>query len=208
MGPELIELEIDAMATSEPMHKTALQSDDSSQKSILIVDDNADMRELLYNQLSEQYHCLQAENGQVGTELAREQLPDLVISDVMMPVMDGYQLTEKLKSDPLTSHIPIILLTAKGSMESRIKGLQLLVDDYLAKPFNIEELQLRIHNILTIRDIVRKRFGQAMDSIDTLKAGNKASQVYYSVGFASHSYFSRCFKAKFGQTPSEYQKGL
>lgn len=255
--------------------------DENHKKLILIIDDNADMRDLLHDQLSPQYHCLCGENGQVGLLIAREQLPDLVISDVMMPVMDGYELTGQLKNDPLTSHIPVILLTAKGSVESRIKGLQLLVDDYLAKPFNIEELKLRIYNILTIRDILAQRFSQAVDApqpkqqleklhltaveqkffdqlsqqLEThytdaelnakmlsellfinekqlqrkLKAllgigfsewvrnfrlnkasellleGHRASQIYYEVGFSSHSYFSSCFKAKFGVTPKKYQ---
>ena len=184
----------------------------------------------------------------------------------------------------MTNHIPVILLTAKGSMEARLKGLQLLVDDYLAKPFNIEELMLRVNNILTIRDIVKQRYRQVIDEVDPqhkmeslsvtpleqsfihrvneqlsaqyqdcefsakalskalgvserqlqrklkaqfdlgfpellrnyrlnqaiemLKLGQRVSQIYYEVGFSSHSYFSSCFKAKFGKTPKTYQQEL
>ncbi len=282
---ERLDLEIDSIMTEQATIDNQQASEavdkNNQQKSILLIDDNTDMRQLLNDQLSLDYLCFQAANGKTGLATAREQLPDLIISDVMMPVMDGYELAQALKADELTSHIPIILLTAKGSTESRIKGLQLLIDDYLAKPFNLEELSLRIRNIMTIRDIVRKRAGQAIDTIqqgksenlglnaveqgflarvnqqldkhyadiefnasslsehlslserqlqrkikalfdvsipemvrnyrlnkavERLNGGQRASQVYFSVGFSSHSYFSSCFKAKFGQTPSEYQK--
>lgn len=133
-------------------------------KSILIIDDNADMRQMLCGQLNSQYVCLVAENGQAGMKLAKEQIPDLIIADVMMPLMDGYQLAEKLKADEMTSHIPIIMLTAKGGLQSRLRGLSLLVDDYLAKPFNLGELVLRIQRLLAIRDIISKRAGQQVAS--------------------------------------------
>ena len=254
------------------------------QKSLLIIDDNADMRTLLQTNLSSDYLCMTASNGQIGFNIAREQLPDLIISDIMMPLMDGYELAQLLKSDELTSHIPIILLTAKGSLESRLKGLALLVDDYVAKPFNLAELSLRIHNILSIRDILSKRQGQAIEPVKTpqsitvaganemaqqflakindhmlnhyanpdlntqifseslklsekqlqrklkacfdltfpefvrnyrltravqlLATGQRVSQIYYGVGFSSHAYFSRCFKAKFGIPPKQYQQEI
>jgi signal transduction histidine kinase/DNA-binding response OmpR family regulator len=281
---EHLSLEVDSVGSAAFTVEAIPQSvADNQMKTILIIDDNADMRALLCNQLTEHYHCKTAANGQIGISLAKEHLPDLVISDVMMPVMDGYEVAQSLKSDPLTNHIPIILLTAKGSVESRIKGLQLLVDDYLAKPFNLKELLLRINNILTIRDILRKRFAQLINnepqrqltqmglneldqvfldkvndklsehyqnsdfniktlseqlllserqfqrklkavfdlnfpelvrnyrlnkSLEQLKAGYRASNIYDAVGFASHSYFSQCFKAKYGQSPSAYQQSL
>jgi signal transduction histidine kinase/ligand-binding sensor domain-containing protein/DNA-binding NarL/FixJ family response regulator len=158
-----LELEVDSVSqnvtldTIEEPHQQGL-------KTILVIDDNADMRNLLQSELQGDYQCLLADNGKVGLDLASEQMPDMVISDIMMPVMDGYELTEKLKANPVTSHIPVILLTAKGSTESRIKGLELLVDDYLAKPFNVQELRLRIRNILAIRDDLRQRFASAIDN--------------------------------------------
>ncbi|NQZ08488.1 MAG: response regulator, partial [Algicola sp.] len=202
---EQMALEIDSITTpdSEP-DEAAVEHNNEQQKSILIIDDNADIRQLLCTQLSSQYQCSQAANGQAGLTLAKEQLPDLIISDVMMPVMDGYDLAQALKNDELTSHIPIILLTAKGSLESRIKGLQMLVDDYLAKPFNIEELTLRISNILTIRDIVRKRWGQAIDSNEAHnKPGNKPSEILEQLGLNT---LEQAFLDKVNNQLSEHYK--
>lgn len=164
---EHLDLEIDSIKTNDVQSQDNEQiiSDTSTERSILIIDDNPDLRNLLTEQLSGEYQCISAENGKIGLTLAIEQLPDLIISDVMMPVMDGFELTRKLKQDRLTSHIPVILLTAKGSTENRIKGLQLLADDYLAKPFNIAEVKIRIHNILAIREIIKQKYKQAVDEV-------------------------------------------
>lgn len=199
VSEQQLDLEIDSVIGPETV-VTAITNNDELLKTILIIDD---LRTLLQNQLAEHYHCIVPINDQQGLELANEHLPYFVLSDVMMPVMDGYQLAQALKSADLTSHIPIILLTAKGSVQSRIKGLQLLIFDYPSKPFNIEELLLRISNILTIRDILKSRFAQAIELLDT---GQRASSVYHAVGFSSHSYFSQCFKAKFGHSPKAYQQ--
>ena len=164
---EHLDLEIDSIKTSDVIRQDSNQiiSNSATERSILIIDDNPDLRHLLTEQLSQDYQCISAENGQIGLTLAKEQLPDLIISDVMMPVMDGFELTSKLKQDSLTSHIPVILLTAKGSTENRIKGLQLLADDYLAKPFNMTEVRIRIHNILAIREIIKQKYKQAVDHV-------------------------------------------
>jgi DNA-binding response OmpR family regulator/two-component sensor histidine kinase len=148
---------------------------DNEQKSILIIDDNVDMRILLKAHFEQDYGCLIAENGQSGLNIAKAQLPDLIISDIMMPVMDGYQLAQQLKSDEMTCHIPIIMLTAKGCLESRLKGLELLIDDYIAKPFNLKELSLRVHNTLSIRDIVRKQSRHEVETAQTLQSDEKNS---------------------------------
>lgn len=125
---------------------------------VLIVEDNPDMQNYLHDLLDQDYECLVAGNGQDGLEVALEQVPDLVVTDVMMPEMDGYELTQTLKEDQRTSHIPIIMLTARSDQESRLKGLRERADDYLIKPFDDEELLLRISNQLAARDIIKARF--------------------------------------------------
>ncbi len=102
---------------------------------------------------------VEASNGEEGAKKAIELLPDLVISDVMMPVKDGYALCDELKTNELTAHIPVILLTAKSVIESKLKGLRTSADDYLTKPFNTEELLARMENLVELRRKLRERYG-------------------------------------------------
>ncbi|SOD97793.1 His Kinase A (phospho-acceptor) domain-containing protein [Spirosoma fluviale] len=125
---------------------------------VLVVEDNKDLRTQLIDFLSVQYWLLSAPNGCQGLEQALAEVPDLIVSDVMMPEMDGYELVERLKSNERTSHIPVILLTARSSPESRLKGLQAGADDYLGKPFSLIELELRINNGLRTRQNLQKQF--------------------------------------------------
>ena len=258
---------------------------------ILVVEDNEDMRQYICDVLKPHYQCMTAINGQDGLEHAIEHIPDLIISDLMMPIMDGFELAHELRADSRTSHIPIILLTAKGDKESRLLGWRENIDEYLIKPFDSEELLLRIENILAIRKLLQQRFrgqlrleesqvlpselfqftdaseaqngwgqlelefinkfsglmeecytnpdikvsdiakrlylteGQLRRKLKALlntspadllrnyrlqKAasalidGMNVSEIYLSVGFSSHSYFSRCFKVKYGTSPKNY----
>lgn len=123
---------------------------------LLIVEDNPDMLNFLIFQLQEGYILLTARDGQEGVEQAKAQVPDLVISDVMMPLKDGYQLCREIKSDPKTRHIPVILLTAKADLSMKIEGLQYGADDYLTKPFSSEELKARIKSLLNLRQLERE----------------------------------------------------
>jgi signal transduction histidine kinase/ligand-binding sensor domain-containing protein/CheY-like chemotaxis protein/AraC-like DNA-binding protein len=118
---------------------------------VLLVEDNLDMRMFLHIQLKEFYRVEVAENGQEGLEKARLMSPDIVISDIMMPVMDGIQMLNKLKEDPTTSHIPVVLLSAKSAVESQIEGIQYGADYYITKPFNNDFLLATIANILNNR---------------------------------------------------------
>lgn len=119
---------------------------------VLIVEDQPDLSEFIVQNLRSSYHCLVARNGNEGFEMAIEFIPDLIVSDIMMPEMNGYELCEKLKDQEMTSHIPVILLTAKAEQENRMQGLRIGANDYLTKPFSVAELNLRIQNqIITIK---------------------------------------------------------
>jgi len=130
---------------------------------VLVVEDNPDLRVFLRDCLKENYRVIEAANGAKGLEMARKQMPDLIISDIMMPVMDGMEMCKRLKSELITSHIPIILLTAKISEETKLMGLQIGIDDYITKPFNLEELLLKIRNIANQRELLQKRFQKKIE---------------------------------------------
>jgi signal transduction histidine kinase/CheY-like chemotaxis protein len=124
---------------------------------ILIIEDNPDMNKYMSDCLSNDYIVLSAYNGLEGVELAIQEVPDLIISDIMMPILDGYQATQKIRTNPVTDHIPIILLTSRHDLESKLKGWHHQVDEYLTKPFNVEELIIRIENLLAIRNILKSK---------------------------------------------------
>lgn len=125
---------------------------------LLFVDDNSDMRSYIKSSLDDIYHIYLAGDGLEGFEKASKLLPDIIVSDVMMPVMDGIEMCRKIKSDMNTSHLPVILLTAKFSDDFTIEGFDAGADDYIPKPFNPKVLHSRIRNILDIREQLRNRF--------------------------------------------------
>lgn len=133
--------------------------DEKSKKlMLLIVEDNKDVVQYLHSLLSENYHIEIASNGLDGFKKAIEVIPDLVISDVMMPIMDGFVFCKKLKSDLRTSHIPIVLLTARADIESKMVGLKTGADVYLAKPFKREELFIHIKKLIILRKTLQERY--------------------------------------------------
>lgn len=127
---------------------------------LLIVEDNSDVRKLIRGLFDDSYEVLEAENGEEGISKALQYVPDIIISDVMMPVKDGVELSKTLKTDERTSHIPIILLTAKAGDENELKGLETGADDYITKPFNNELLKVRVQKLVELRAQLRSRYSQ------------------------------------------------
>jgi signal transduction histidine kinase/AraC-like DNA-binding protein len=193
---------------------------------ILVVEDSEDVRAHLLDNLEDQFTMLEAVDGEEGLSLATETIPDIIITDLMMPKMDGVELCKRLKSDERTSHIPVIMLTAKATVESRIEGLETGADAYMTKPFNMQELQTRLKSLIEQRKKLRERFSKETDlgpsdiavtSVDE-KFLNKAIQIIEQnlgdcdfdvtamtgeIGMSRMQLF-RKLKALTNQTPSEF----
>jgi len=141
---------------------------------VLVVEDNTDLRHFIIDSLGDEFYYLEGENGVQGLEKATTEVPDLIISDVMMPEMDGMEMTKKIKSDIRTSHIPLILLTAKSSEDSKLSGLECGADDYLTKPFNKQELLLKVRNgvnrQLKLREKLRGELMSSAPRVEVLSA--------------------------------------
>jgi len=255
-----------------------IESEGEKEKNvILVVEDNADVRKYIRGPLEPLYTVVEAKEGQEGIRKAKEIVPDLIISDVMMPGVDGYELCNVLKKDVNTSHIPIILLTAKVSEDSIVQGLETGADDYITKPFSTKILSVRIKNLVDLRRQLQEKIQRQMmlqpaeisiSSIDKefinelmelivknlsdpefnvdqlgkklymsraslyrkiqaltgespiqfirsyrlkratqlLKANfGNITEVAFEVGFSSTAYFTKCFKEKFHQLPSDFQ---
>lgn len=198
----------------------------NAKTSILIVEDSEDVRTYLTSLLKNEFQMNEAVDGEDGIKKAAEFLPDLIISDVMMPAMDGFEFCKKIKTDWLTSHIPVILLTAKANVESKIAGLETGADDYLTKPFSSKELFARVKNLLEQRKILRERFSKeikvepasiAVNSIDNeflekafaVAEKNLSNTEFNSEYFAKEMFLSRSqlhrkILAVIGQAPGEF----
>ncbi len=246
---------------------------------ILVVEDNNEIREFLVDYLKKHFKVIEAEDGQQGFELAMERIPDLIISDVMMPNMDGYEMCKLVKEDEKTNHIPIILLTANAQTEQRIEGLKAGADSYIPKPFHLEHLITRIQKLLELRSKLKQKYlslsGEMtleeidfnaedksfLKNIDAIIEENlsnselsvkdiesslgysrmqlyrklksitdlsaveyirnyrlkkavemmhstnlRVTEIVFSVGFTSASYFGKCFRQKYGKTPTDFVK--
>jgi DNA-binding response OmpR family regulator len=146
--------------TSDQLPATSIEEQASSQDVILVVEDNHEVRAFIRQQLEADYEVIEAVDGEAGFAKAAEAIPDLVVSDVMMPKMDGYAFCQALKREEKTSHIPVILLTAKAGQESKLEGLETGADDYLTKPFSSKELLARVRNLIEQRRRLRARFSR------------------------------------------------
>ncbi len=127
---------------------------------ILIVEDNHQVRKLVVDIFRDEYNILEAGNGSDGLDIARDKIPDLIISDIMMPDIDGIELCRRVKTDVNTSHIPVILLTARTAVTFKYEGLETGADDYIVKPFSVENLKVRSKNLIKQRKILKERFTQ------------------------------------------------
>lgn len=249
--------------------------DEAARPEVLIIDDNSDIRSYLRRALSSTYKVSEAVDGKSGLEMARRIVPDLVISDIMMPVMDGLEFCSQLKQDKAISHIPVILLTARSLDEQRAEGYKHGADAYIAKPFSLELLFSRIDNLIESRKklsqmfsntdengvceklsnetdktfvtqlhkIIQENLGDSEFNVERigdeiglsrvqlyrkvkaltghspvemlrkarlmrarhlLRTTEKSvSEVAYSVGFSTPSYFSKCYKDEFGESPKK-----
>lgn len=149
-----------AVSLNDEIMDTELSNKRSKSPVLLVVDDNPDIRSFIKNTLDDQYTIHEAENGKQGLEMALSIVPNIILTDVVMPMMDGLELCEKIKTKTVTSHIPVIMITAKSSQESEVAGLQNGADDYIRKPFDIELLQLKLNNIVKQREDLRRRFNR------------------------------------------------
>ena len=159
---ESVETQIAVSTTVEETVKPIVRSD-KKEFSHMIIEDNNDMRHFIREQLQHDYEILEAVNGAEGLKKATKSIPDLIITDLMMPQMDGITLCKKLKTGIHTSHIPVVMLTAKAGIENKLEGLETGADDYLTKPFNARELQVRVKNLITERKKLRELFAQKPD---------------------------------------------
>ena len=150
--------EADSVSKPIPDFDTLLSDHDEI---VLIVEDNGDVRSFIAEQLRGEYKILEAANGMEGIAVSQGTIPDLIITDLMMPEMDGYAFSEKIRSDEKTSHIPIIMLTAKAGLSPKIEGLELGIDAYLTKPFHVKELQTRVRTLIQQRKNLKQQFSKA-----------------------------------------------
>ncbi|MFT4154456.1 ATP-binding protein [Parafilimonas sp.] len=129
---------------------------------VLVIEDNKELRDFLCHTLSTSYNVISAADGKTGMDMALEQIPDIVITDIMMPGADGYQVCSRLKTDARTSHIPVVFLTAKSGTENRVQGIETGADAYLEKPFSQQELHATIQNLIALRSLLQKKYGSAL----------------------------------------------
>lgn len=148
------------MESSSPSGEVANSMKEEDKPIVLIVEDNSDIRSHIAENLENKYHIIEAVNGRAGLKKTVEIIPDLMITDLIMPIMDGIELCSQVRSDERTSHIPIVMLTAKSSLENKLEGLETGADDYLSKPFHMKELLTRIANLIEQRKRLRERFSK------------------------------------------------
>ncbi|MBN1185057.1 MAG: tetratricopeptide repeat protein [Bacteroidales bacterium] len=149
-------------------------------ETVLVVEDHHELRQFICNTLAEKYNILQADNGKSGIEKAEEYNPDIIITDLMMPEVNGIELTKTLKTNENTSHIPIIILTAKSTVKSKIEGLESAADDYLTKPFHMEELQARITNLLNLRKKLREKYHRSIEVVPSEVTSTSVDERFLS----------------------------
>ncbi len=162
----------------EPEKVGEVQATEKGKPIILVTDDNVQLRNFIQESLNPHYKVITAANGEEGLNAAINEFPDLIISDVMMPLMDGYEFCHKAKENPLTSHIGFILLTAKTADESRMGGLRSGADHYLSKPFIVEELLLVIANLLKRQQKLREFYNKQLKPAEKLPVVDEVEDTF------------------------------
>lgn len=158
-------------STENPENKTShINQAEEEKPQVLIIEDNWDITEYIISCLEPNFSFQKAQNGKIGLEIARETIPDIILCDVMMPEMDGFETCRRLKSDRRTSHIPVILLTAKATQQDKVTGLEQGADAYLTKPFDEKELLIRLTNLISISRQLNQRLSEGEYT------GNEASE--------------------------------
>lgn len=175
---EVSEKELSQHVLRDSRHQMLLQQDVEELSTILVVDDNEDIRSYLRVLLAGQYYVIEASDGQNGLRLAKESVPDLIVSDVMMPVMDGLTFCSKIKEDEVTSHIPVILLTARSDESQRIEGYEHGADAYITKPFNDHLLLVRISNLLQARRQKKNDEAKQMLSAEDIQTDEPGERMF------------------------------
>lgn len=263
-------------AGQETVQASSEVAEDDARETILVIDDNQDVRDYVKLLLSAQYRVLEASNGQEGLQLAMKYVPDAIICDVMMPVMDGMECCRRLKSEVQTSHIPVMMLTAYTMDEQKVQGYECGADSYILKPFSAKLLRVRLRNLIDnrrrlqsffadqsvlkketisevdkgfvekLRELIETHLGDSGLSVEDLgeKLGLSRVQLYrkakaltgyspnellriarlkraasllastdktiaeitYEVGFSAPSYFTKCYKDYFGESPTDFLK--
>ena len=201
-------------------------ADTDTTYTVLLVDDNEELLQILNSLFSPVYKVLLAHNGKEGLEIARNERPDIIISDIMMPEMSGTEMCLKIKNDFDICHIPVILLTALSSTEQSIEGLQRGADDYISKPFNAKVLLARCNNLVRNRIILQKKFNEQKDFDTQSLASNPIDQKFMDtinkiieenlnnmefdmntlakeLGLSRSSLYAK-FKALTGMTPNDF----
>ncbi len=145
---------------SELDNKSSIIETETEKDLVLIVEDNSDVRDYIKDAIGNDYHTIEAVNGEQGLRKAEKIIPDLILSDIMMPKMDGIEFLNRIKNDSKTSHIPVILLTAKSEQADKLEGLSIGADAYLTKPFDIEELKVRIKSLIDQRRRLQIKFSK------------------------------------------------
>lgn len=164
-----------AVETEGEFRTSDADNSNSEAERILVVEDNVDIANFIGKRLDSKYQVEYASNGKIGLEKAREWMPDVIITDLMMPEIDGLELCRRIRNDELTSHIPIIVVTAKVSEAERVEGLKAGADAYLTKPFNSDELLTRVEMLIEQRKALRHKYAQALESEMTKSSKSQSS---------------------------------
>ena len=176
------DMTIERYSVSVPAEtRISKEKDGASRYRMLIIEDDFQMRGLLVSIFEEEYEVAEAADGAEGIEKAQSLQPDILISDVQMPVMDGLSLCSKLRQDFSTCHIPIILLTAHTSVTNNLEGINVGADEFIAKPFSVDLLEAKCHNLLENRRLLRKKFSQTIDSVESITKTDKDTDFLNSI---------------------------